>query len=170
MGCDIHCYMEYVAPMTDDPSQYWWHSFGGQIRPGRNYHLFGKLAEVRGGTAIFPPRGIPKDDLGSAARDDYYYFVTSTPGDECVTKEKAEAWVKIGQAEWRDDKQHFVSNPDWHSASWLTTAELLKVLEGEDLNLEWEAIKNTLLFFEQAGQFLPCGRGCRARLVFWFDN
>ncbi|MGH2613169.1 MAG: hypothetical protein ACRDFB_09020 [Rhabdochlamydiaceae bacterium] len=58
MGCDIHMYVEYQRKDTDRPK--YWSSFGSRINPGRDYDLFGKLASVRGGTALIEPRGLPE--------------------------------------------------------------------------------------------------------------
>lgn len=41
MGCDIHAYVEYKKADNNGD----WISFGGRINPGRNYSLFGRMAE-----------------------------------------------------------------------------------------------------------------------------
>jgi len=55
----------------------------------------------------------------------------------------------------------WVTQPDWHSHSWLTTAELIEVI-GEDIGPEYKAVIAAMQSLESSGH--------EARLVFWFDN
>ena len=156
MGCDIHCYIEYKSPDTDG-----WSDFG-RINPGRNYDLFGKLAGVRRieVTPVVEPRGLP-EDVAYAASSDAWLFVTDTGSSEgCCSREQAEQWVGWG-ARYRNSEKEFVSNPDWHSHSWLTPNEFAIAIEGSG-EPEYEAILAAMRSFE-AGGF-------QARVVFWFDN
>jgi len=48
MGCDIHLYIEYKSKKTEfDGYDSGWQSFGKSINPGRNYAMFGLMANVR---------------------------------------------------------------------------------------------------------------------------
>lgn len=167
MGCDIHCYIEYSNKSYED--KIFWSGFGGRINPGRNYALFGILAGVRGSIEPrVPLRGRP-DDMGYDASGDAWVYVVT---DEEISDEywmgrsKAERYVENGYCEWRDESHKFVSNPDWHSYGWLTTAEWRDCVQ--DDRLQWPA---------QVEYFAMCGamdelerRGYPARVVFWFDN
>lgn len=62
MGCDIHAFVEYRRhgaerrPVSDGWETMCW----AKMNPGRNYEVFGRLADVRGGDSVIgPPRGIP---------------------------------------------------------------------------------------------------------------
>ncbi len=57
MGCDIHAFIEYGRKGGG------WETFGWcQMNPGRDYEVFGRLADIRGGTSVIgPPRGVPED-------------------------------------------------------------------------------------------------------------
>lgn len=56
MGCDIHVYIEFDE-YADDPPPFW--QCWGEIHPDRHYSIFGLLAGVRGGEAVYKPRGLP---------------------------------------------------------------------------------------------------------------
>lgn len=158
MGCDIHCYIEYKSPNTDD-----WSDFGGRINPGRNYDLFAKLAGIRNYDEVEPvvkPRGYP-EDAAASARLDQWLYVTNSPGEGYVSVERAECWVENGASKYQDSDKAFVSNPDWHTHSWLTTGEYATAIEGSG-EPEYEAILAAMRSFE-AGGF-------QSRVVFWFDN
>ena len=157
MGCDIHCYIEYKSPNTEG-----WSDFGGRVNPGRNYDLFGKLAGVRRSevTPVVEPRGLP-EDISYAASSDAWIYVSSTgSGEGCCTQEQAERWVGWG-ARYRDPEKMFISNPDWHTHSWLTTDEYAAAIEGSS-EPEYAAILAAMRSFEE--------NGFQARIVFWFDN
>lgn len=58
MGCDVHCYVEVKVRATGKWELY------NQPRPGRNYQLFARMANVRPYDSIVPisePRGVPND-------------------------------------------------------------------------------------------------------------
>lgn len=160
MGCDIHCYIEYKHPESEI-----WSDFGGRINPGRNYDLFAKLAGVRNYNEkppAIPPRGMPAD-AAYAADGDNKLFITETEGAGCVTPATAAEYVKHGSVyvNGSDDKPTWVTHPDWHSHSWLTTEEYAKSVEDSG-EFEYLAILAAMQSFEE--------NGCAARLVFWFDN
>jgi hypothetical protein len=131
MGCDIHCYIEFKE--KDDNR---WRSFGERINPGRNYLMFAVLAGVRTDNpsdALIPARG-PLNDMGFSADNDAYLYIHDTDGEhsEGTTKERAKDFVEKQGCHYKNNnegKPTWVSHPDWHSHSWLTTAEFKAALE-----------------------------------------
>lgn len=159
MGCDIHCYIEYKSAGSDSR----WQDFGGRINPGRNYEIFAKLAGVRNYQELTPvaePRGFP-EDAAFAADGDHWMYVTETNGKGYCSPSRAESMVVSGSSRYKDAEKMFVSNPDWHSHSWLTTDEYASVVEGTG-EPEYEAVLAAMRSFEEGG--------AKARIVFWFDN
>ena len=164
MGCDIHCYVEYRKKDPSNDYERDWRSFGGRINPGRNYSIFGRLANVRQGPAVVPVRGIP-DDLGFYSRDDWWLFIFDHDTQES-------GFCSVAQAKEWHDKYHlpykmgvagtpaWIQHPDWHSPSWVTPDEWERAIDKKDL--KYAAIFSVLRFFESAGQ--------ESRVVFWFDN
>jgi hypothetical protein len=62
-----------------------------------------------------------------------------------------------------------VTDPDWHTPSWLFEQEIAAALDHvghseHSVSLEFRAVQQLLRFFD--GQLGP---NC-ARIVFWFDN
>jgi hypothetical protein len=168
MGCDTHMYIEYKSK-----DSYYWKSFGKRINPGRNYAMFGILAEVRS-TQIFsfPPKGLPDGELGyESGNDNQIYISKDGEGEHETTLETATRWVKDGSSEFingHEGKPLWVTNPDWHSHSWLTLAQYQSALAFYNKNYpgqtepEYEAIRASLEVFDNLGY--------DTRLVFWFDN
>lgn len=187
MGADIHMYIEYSRKpeenekKTDRPR--YWMSFSGRINPGRNYTMFALLAQVRGTykESLTPKGRLNKEELGYASGNDLYCFITDekcTCGESnMVTLEDALRYTKYGEEIfYRDGKPIYVSNPDWHSHSWLTAEELSIVFEhykcvyeaqwGDGpikVPIEYQAILQVLQTLEDNGKN-------DARVVFWFDN
>lgn len=124
MGCDIHAYLEFKRPDADR-----WTSFGDKLSLDRNYRLFALLADVRGEGAIYPARGVPRD-MAYHARDDYLIWVSDQypEGDGSTTTAKARSWVAEGNSGWWDAECRYVTDPDAHTPTWLTTAEYAEVL------------------------------------------
>jgi len=164
MGADIHMYAEYK------PRGYGqWLTFGGRINPGRSYRLFARLANVRGGGAMFPVRGMPADAAYEALWDDRFYISTE-PSESYVAPEVAEQWVHDGVSSYApkaDGTPGWVTNPDWHSHSWLTASELAEVYESftdeDPIPVEYYALLAALRELETRAD-------AEARVVFWFDN
>ncbi len=167
MGCDIHCYIEYRKKGETGN----WNGFGGRINPGRYYAMFSILAKVRSdddSPKLFSPKGMP-EDCGFEVNDDYSDYI-SDDGREChVSKHKAAEWVAKGWSKYRNE--HWVTNPDWHSHSWLTPDEYERAIKAfyaaaephkYALDPEYLAILECLRSFEKSGH--------DSRLVFWFDN
>jgi hypothetical protein len=94
----------------------------------RNYDLFAILADVRNGRGfagcktgqgfnpIAPPRGIPAD-ISPELLAEYTVSV-----DDDHTPEMLERWVRQGSSQRINETT--VTDPDAHSASWFTVAEL----------------------------------------------
>lgn len=171
MGCDIHLYIEYRNKEADEAQE--WRYFGGRFNPGRNYMLFGILAEgVRSVSAFgYTPRGLP-EGLGYVSRDESRIFISEHENGEYVTMEKALTWAQRGYKliNNHNGKPTWVEHPDWHSHSWLTTQEYHMALEFYNnqnnspnwLEPEYEAVLSSLKRLEELGY--------TARVVFWFDN
>lgn len=160
MGCDIHCYIEY---REKDSGR--WRDFGGRINPGRNYAVFERMAGVRGDTAMFEPRGLPENISHASQNDSRLYITNDGAGDDECSKENADRWIKSGCSKLVDEK--WVTNPDWHSHSWLTAQELESAVDaaqdkyGQSAQ-EYRAIIAAMRCFEELGYV--------SRVVFWFDN
>lgn len=166
MGCDIHAYIEYTERERSEP---YWSTVGGRINMGRDYDLFAKMAGVRDydGKAMFEPRGLPETTSLTVLWDNQLYVADDVEGDEYCTRAQAESWVSNGCSKWLRDDKSAVSQPDWHSHSWLTTAEYRTVLEaprpnGWGIDPAYFAVLAALEELER--------RNCNARLIFWFDN
>lgn len=144
------------------------------------------------------PRGIPEKT--SCRFDDSYYFFVPEQSDPCscgedhsVKRERAEKWVADGSSVWRDEKKRFVSDPDAHSESWLSTDEFAKCLRLYAFGTFLEQAKQLFTKPREFFQDLPYRRkwgfihydeyravlaamralekeGKEARIVFYFDN
>ena len=203
MGCDIHLYIEYKSKNNNEDIRNNWRSFGQKINPGRNYALFALMANVRNYDCILPVpqvRGFPEDAAYYSSNDNRIY-ITDTPGEDCVTMELAEQWVESGSSEFINNQRGeptWVTHPDWHSHSWLTTGEfetvLNKYLELEvgwhkdrvdehnefikkhDIKPDSRAYRQPEMNIEPEYQFVLASMkrfeklGYDARIVFWFDN
>ena len=167
MGCDIHGYIEFKHPKNDR-----WEPFGKRLRLDRTYLLFGLLANVRCDGALIEPRGMPSD-IGYDVRDDYLLRVTDKfpEGDGSVGSEKAARWVADGSSAWWGDD--YITGPDWHTPSWLSTSEYYAVVrayndavceEGRPhgIGVEYPAALGAMVAAEEVGH--------KARFVFFFDN
>lgn len=162
MGCDIHAYIEYKR--TGDTR---WSPFGGRINPGRNYQLFGLLADLREcGPPVYALRGMPSDAAWHSENDNELFICeTETEAESFTTLERAKQWVESGSSRYTKGKK-FVTHPDWHSHSWLTTAEYREVLNAYQAKDSWpipeyDAVLAAMERLDTYGT---------ARLVFWFDN
>jgi hypothetical protein len=127
MGCDIHAYLQEIEPKR----AYAW-GFGGEIHISRNYDLFGLLAGVRGGEAIFEPRGVP-DVLCYQIEGDYYLTIsdkrgTNEDGEHTCSSESADSWLEHKCSQHHPKDKNKITHPDWHTPSWLNTEEFERVL------------------------------------------
>lgn len=175
MGADIHMYIEYSPKAyaeTKEGGERFWFTFGGRINPGRDYWLFALLANVRGGGALFPPRGAPSDAAIAASSDNRLYITTSE-GDNYAKPEDAARWVAEGSSTYilkHDGTPGWVTHPDWHSHSWLTSDELAEVFaaykdehRGQSVDIGYTALLAAMRALEDSGEN-------DVRVVFWFDN
>lgn len=200
MGCDIHAYIDMDAEWSRQGERPFADHFG-HVRIERNYELFGLLAGVRGvGPAVVEPRGIPPtkreaDEKGlplntplvSMWTEGEYGLYVRAPrpepkkGEEpepepyeegTCSYEDAVKWTESGWsrtisagAGWR------ISNPDWHTASYLFLEEVMEVQDryrqrGRSEGLHgYSQPLNAIVAAMKA-----LGARSRARLVFWFDN
>ena len=136
MGCDIHLYIEYKSKKTEfDGYDSGWQSFGGRINPGRNYAMFGLMANVRNCYSdgklpvLVERRGMP-EDASYTATDDNRIYISDVPSSRYVSMETAKSWVNSG-SKFINDKEGnpiWVTDPDAHSHSWLTTSEFESIL------------------------------------------
>ncbi len=165
----------------DTTANEYWRTFGGHINPGRNYAMFGMLSKgVRSDfdKGMEPKGKLPYDDMGYHAADDAYMYIVKEgdkPGDNEVSLERAQQWASGRWAEtiiYRNGVPSYVSHPDWHSHSWLTTEEYEKALKNyQDLSkeiswgeaIEYKALLSAMKELESTGDYV-------ARIVFWFDN
>ena len=151
MGCDIHLYIEYKSKKTEfDGYDSGWQSFGGRINPGRNYAMFGLMANVRNCYSdgklpvLVEPRGMP-EDAGYTATDDNRIYISETESEDYVCMETAKRWVESGSSKFINDNDGnptWVTQPDWHSHSWLTTSEFESVLNKYlELEAGWHKVR-----------------------------
>jgi hypothetical protein len=207
MGCDIHLYIEYKSKKPQyDGRESTWHSFGKSINPGRNYAMFGLMANVRNCYSdgklpvLVEPRGMP-EDAGYTATDDNRIYISETESEDYVCMETAKRWVNSGSSKFINDNDGnptWVTQPDWHSHSWLTTSEFESVLNKYlELETGWHKVRveehNKMVERENiqpdSWAYAPPSMvdepeyqvvlaslkwfeelGYDARVVFWFDN
>ena len=100
MGCDIHLHIEI---MLDGE---WHHYQAPYVR--RNYAFFGLLAGVRGGDALYLPRGLPVDAT-KVTRFDRMQETGHTDSylQANEVKELSKAWKKLLGADYDYAKNSF---------------------------------------------------------------
>jgi hypothetical protein len=161
-------YLEYRGPQYSG-----WCSYGGRVNPGRHYGVFAKLADVRNqenwGIKPLEARGFPEDSSYAAKGDNYMYICSDNSDnyDNACTREQAERWVKHGSNYIGEDKK-FVSHPDWHSHSWVTSKELKEALEDPNVQYEPKEDPGYAALLAQMEKYEELG--FETRVVFWFDN
>lgn len=172
MGCDIHMYVQY-RKKNFDPKWDHWSEFGGRINPGRDYSLFGILSDgVRSSwEKCHEPKGLPEGDLGWDAERDANLYIRENPQpyeEGTCTLEDAQRWGHKIELD-KDGKPWRTRHPDWHSHSWLTTAEYAQALRWYTsqtkykVGLEYKALLSVMKTLENKGEN-------DVRVVFWFDN
>lgn len=141
MGCDIHAYLQYAPKEPRSPDDWPRADSFAKLSIGRDYALFALMAGVRDHSGFGPvvePRGVPMP-LSYQIDGDYFTFVSPAgkeETDDTVSQERAEGWVASGASKWREDmdkdpnvqKRTWVTGPDWHTPSWLTSAEFAQVV------------------------------------------
>lgn len=173
MGCDIHLRLERKAKGNAK-----WENctiFGYEHCWGdRVYGMFAALADVRNYNDIehLPVRGIPTDASNKTLMLYGSQVVDEAKYDFQYSKADADRWVENGYSTYYDiNGIKYCSCPDWHTASWCTTAEMEdcinRIFKNEDGGYkgdysEWLALLGAMKGYEADGG------ECRA--VFWFDN
>ena len=209
MGCDIHLYIEYKnKKVAFDGYKDNWHSFGQRINPGRNYAMFALMANVRNHYSdgklpvLVEPRGIPDDaEYYSSGDDRIYISEEKYDGEHSVTMERAKSWVESGSSKFINNQKGeptWVTDPDNHSHSWLTTSEFETIINNYlELEAGWHKERvdthNKMVAKENiqpsSWMYAPPAMndepqyqvvlasmkrfeelGYDARIVFWFDN
>lgn len=135
MGCDIHISIESLRWGKE-----WWGEASNLWEP-RNYVLFGNMAEgVRFFTEkAFPTRGIPEDVSWETLLNFYLRIDDELEGsnweERTVSRETAVEYAREeGDIRTRAGAD-YVFHPDYHSASWLTTAEFKQAIENAEADL-----------------------------------
>lgn len=169
MGCDIHAFIEYTKEAPEQTGERGWRSFGSKFHLSRHYGVFAKLAGVRnwpdwGIVPISKPRGLP-DDAAYQACEYYWLYITPSAGERYCSKANAERWVAGGVSRYRDGERHFVSDPDAHSASWVSPDEWEAMLSDPKI----QGVEDAYHAFLAAMRSLE-SKGNEVRAVFWFDN
>jgi hypothetical protein len=168
--------------------------------------MFGLMANVRNCYSdgklpvLVEPRGMPDDATYSTAGDNRIY-ISETESEDYVCMETAKRWVESGSSKFinnKDGNPTWVTQPDWHSHSWLTTSEFENVLnkylelesgwykerveehnkmvERENIQPDSWAYAPPSINDEPEYQVVLASLkrfeelGYDARIVFWFDN
>ena len=172
MGCGIHCCIEYAPSRRSDESRWDYTPFSCDVNIGRDYDLYALMAGVRGEEAIVPvcePKGQPEDVsaaflLHSSCRIDDELAAQEVDG--YCSREEAERWVKEGASLYIGEGA--VTDPDWHSISWLNVAELEEVQRRYRLLRDTDHLQLSAVI--AAMHALDNQQGGRSRLVFWFKG
>lgn len=181
VGCDIHAYLEEHVYTFDEDGKEQWHTFAS-FRPSRDYTIFALMAGVRDGWGFvengfnFEPKGLPENVSWGVEKANTYYVqeegqeLLLEEGEKSCVRKRAEEWVKEGRSKWVADDR--ITDPDYHSHSWLSKEELEEVLrrvpeEGGQSRL-FDEIKAIIVTMEALEE--KPGKKKSSRLVFWFDS
>jgi hypothetical protein len=169
MGTDIHLLVEH-AIRSESGSLSYFSLSDGPFSLTRDYRFFGALSEIRGGTPLVPSRGMPADASDAACRH-YYQLVDEGQHHDGlwqhVVHSDADEYVTRGLSHrrtWRG--LDLVSDPDAHTPSWLTRAELFASLT--HAGLEHDSLAVDIRATLAAVNAIPYADA--PRVVFWFDN
>ncbi|MEM6468535.1 MAG: hypothetical protein AAF802_03120 [Planctomycetota bacterium] len=181
MGTDIHAFIEYdlgediaFSDLGDVQS-----FNNGELFMRADYLLFDRLAGARAHSVeleyceemMFQPRGLPEHCSDAVVRR-FHVAIESRVNESMLeipvplvpVAKQVEFLASAAPAILYDSDQLF-PNPYWHSASWLTLAEVMEVKDVHgDANPEFNAMLTLMQSLEH-----DLGFG-RSRLVFWFDN
>lgn len=132
MSTDLHLNIEYKLP-----SDKMCPVIAGNYRRIGGYDLFAALSGVRNESSkpiLIPPRGFPRDACW-ALIPLYYWQILDSPNEEprvpnhCTRKEAVE-YTRQDNVEQRSfGPVDFISNPDFHHATYLTRAETIAACE-----------------------------------------
>lgn len=181
MGTDIHLRVER---RRKKPEQIEWEMvpFNGDFSC-RIYGMFSRMAGVRESSNYthkvkFAPRGIP-DDISYEALNTFCYRTTTDKEYACCVEhrcliETAEEYIRGGLSKWVKKEHGMLTNPDYHSYSWLTAKELRqcyddcffdengKIIPFSDY-IDWLGLVSLCEGIESTGDY-------ECRVVFAFDN
>jgi hypothetical protein len=165
MGCDIHAVVEVGSNPLHPEGNIWWHTWADYVYIMRDYVLFGHLANVRM-SGVFQPKGLP-NDYSYSVREAVWLKVVddqaNPTGEDEIDAITAQTWVDSGSSKF--EQRHgtkYVSNPDWHSHSWLSLVECKQVIEQYSGSIEFNALV--------AAMDILADKYDHVRIVFWFDN
>ena len=173
MGCDIHGVVEYEEKIKHGDGSAWWSAIA-IVDLDRDYALFGALAGVR--IADIPhiePRGLPSALSWRAVDEALDYIVSgeAEPGENEVSLAEVDKRLSWGCERYGDN---YIAQCDWHTFSYLNTAELETALQAERdfCAVHWPEdavprpdIQAVLAMMKQLE-----AQGYSTRFVFWFDN
>lgn len=152
------------------PEQACWWSYN------RDYDSFGWFAGVRGGDAFIEPRGLPED---IAEETLITYCIRVLPDEHPDVLQGAEGVVAASTAaRWTDKNygceyreiggQTYIEDPDWHTPTYYTLAELDKHMNGciEELPGRMKELRKELKKVAKKYKL----SASEVRIVLWFDN
>lgn len=177
MGCDIHVNIEYRHPVQGIEPVIAKHFYAG-----RDYDLFAALAGVRQQIDdpslrppfpwLIPPRGVPSD-LSRPLLKVYYCQVLPDGASaseavfpNCCSQQEA---TQYGKAPRQFGALLVIPNPDYHSASYLSRAEITAACEHMQYNLASAPSEFLLALDVMDSIDARFGEGA-SRMVFWFDG
>ena len=168
MGTDIHLFIEHAIRASG--ALLYLSLSDGPFSLTRDYRFFGALSEVRGGGPLVHSRGIPADASDPACRA-YYHLVSGGEHHDGlwqhISHSTADEYVARGLSHRRSWRSlDLVSDPDAHSPSWLSRAELLASLA--HAGIEHESLAVDIRATLAAVNAIP--HTDSPRIVFWFDN
>lgn len=143
MGCDIHAYIESYSSedYNNDPKRCFVNCFAENVHFGRDYKLFGLIANVRSmnNKSNMDPKGVPTSPEMSYVCSHHYYLSVCDDSaaagtayawlrsDRSVTRQAADKMVSDGSSKYIDSNKNTIIDPDWHSATYLHLDEMMKV-------------------------------------------
>ncbi len=171
MGADIHGHIDYID--GDEVKNF------AEFKLGRDYHLFGLLAGVRGWVKpLVEPRGLPeKNSYIVVAHTSKLVFKDSAiiyndifPEGEYVFNSYAEECVAAGVSKWVGTEKIFITDPELHSHSYLYVDEMKIILERyKALKVpgnSWMELDGIIEVMDRLNKNDPK----KSRFVFWFSN
>ena len=151
MGCNIHLKvltkyrMEGKDKELEGQTPYSDYNFLDGTYTNRDYRMYAKMANVRNYDwykegEYFEPRGVfpyasewnmrellmYPVDTKNISEDNLVDELYDCSKEKVCTKERADEWLKKGYS--KKVGNHHITDPDYHSYSWLTTAEYEKCL------------------------------------------
>ncbi len=196
MGCDIHLMVEYDWVSTAGPSGsaadpcHVAMPFGPDAEPyalsygvfdiARNYALFAALAGVRnagGVPPLFPARGIPSNCSGVVFHR-FHLHVQDRGNDERpwsrgIWRDEAKALIDRGKAVSlgvrKSGDPEAITDPAYHSASWLTRDEIVRCLRHADFDPAELCVGFRIVLDALRTLDAEYGAG-HSRIVFAFDS